>query len=768
MKFTHSNKKKYSSSFLLMMMLVGSALTIFTLTLTNNVKVVHALDPFGFDQTGNCNVSTGAGRDITCIVSLTTTHTGEAIMVFEYSPDSFTGNRCDTNAPTDNKGNTYTERNSIILINAFKPACEYKSFWSSSGAINITCRMTNPNPTGGEFGCEVGTISGVNGIVSDTHSGLPCHTTVTTTTSISCNVSTSFANDLILGFTAVDNNAATISAGTGYTIPSGGCSRLTSSSNDQICIEYKNVTSTQTNLAVSSTFSASSDAGLFGDAVIALFQPGDIEEKVTITPHPHGYNLTATITGCSISPTTILMDGTQYFFIATQSCSLTFTVPSTGLPGSNDRMQFAGQSNTWVYTTGSTTAETKSNNVYFESTNNYYWTPYSPITWDTTYSVSVVGELAGTPGVTICSATLTVATVGCLGYADSSVPVVMTSQFGTWSNMSTTTFIPPVASTQKFNDVLFKSPNNPVTSTILLKSFSKSASISGTVSITKSVNAGDLLVVGAIEDCPTLPNVVDSITDTQANRWFFRAEVVTSGIGCSNSVSGIMGYAVASTTGSVTISSGAGATCGPIGSSCPASIYLWVLTNVFELPTDCPFIGNTTCNPISISDVTTSGGFTGTTRLIPVGLDFNPQNAFVAATGWSVTGAAETGYKYVTGNDGAVMFNSTSKVSAPTHFTFKSTNTNSFELALGVDISALPAVCSSSTSTPQQQTLSTILNFWPIWLFPLVLGGLFGMIGVFIGFIIGITMGFVIGVIPIWVNVLLLLGLTFITVRREV
>jgi hypothetical protein len=72
-----------------------------------------------------------------------------------------------------------------------------------------------------------------------------------------------------------------------------------------------------------------------------------------------------------------------------------------------------------------------------------------------------------------------------------------------------------------------------------------------------------------------------------------------------------------------------------------------------------------------------------------------------------------------------------------------------------------------TTLTNQSGTIYTLVNYWPLILFPLFLGGLFGLIGVFIGFIIGVTLGVVIGVIPLWVNIALILVLTFTIIRRE-
>lgn len=65
-------------------------------------------------------------------------------------------------------------------------------------------------------------------------------------------------------------------------------------------------------------------------------------------------------------------------------------------------------------------------------------------------------------------------------------------------------------------------------------------------------------------------------------------------------------------------------------------------------------------------------------------------------------------------------------------------------------------------------SLLSLLNTWPLWLLPLLMGGLFGMIGLFIGLVMAMVFGTLTGLVQIWSDIMVLLGIVLIMVRREI
>ena len=94
--------------------------------------------------------------------------------------------------------------------------------------------------------------------------------------------------------------------------------------------------------------------------------------------------------------------------------------------------------------------------------------------------------------------------------------------------------------------------------------------------------------------------------------------------------------------------------------------------------------------------------------------------------------------------------------------------------------------CTFTTATVTQQVTQTLTSFMyslvgtngavaniqdltafiPVWVLPLVMGGLFGVIGLLFGAILGLGMGSVLGIIPLWMSFLLGLGIVFILFKR--
>jgi hypothetical protein len=168
-------------------------------------------------------------------------------------------------------------------------------------------------------------------------------------------LSTSNSNDLIIGLIG-QASAPTNSAGSGFTL-------VSCPSRDGVraqCAEYQTVSSTQTNLNVQLTWSGSTDPwGVIGDAIKqAVIQP------ITCTTANSAPQATLTVSGASVSPTTLTCDGASHNFNANPSQVITLTVPTDG---STSRYRFStGATSATVTSCSSGTCTGASFTVYYQ------------------------------------------------------------------------------------------------------------------------------------------------------------------------------------------------------------------------------------------------------------------------------------------------------------------------------------------------------------------------------------------------------------------
>ena len=64
--------------------------------------------------------------------------------------------------------------------------------------------------------------------------------------------------------------------------------------------------------------------------------------------------------------------------------------------------------------------------------------------------------------------------------------------------------------------------------------------------------------------------------------------------------------------------------------------------------------------------------------------------------------------------------------------------------------------------------IQDIIAFLPVWVLPLIMGVLFGVIGLLFGGVVGLGMGIMLGIIPLWFAFLLGLGIVFILFKRVI
>lgn len=155
-----------------------------------------------------------------------------------------------------------------------------------------------------------------------------------------------------------------------------------------------------------------------------------VTQPITITVDNSGTQSTFTLSGCSVSPTTIATDGVAHNFTADPSCTITITVSSDQ---ANTRYRFSGGSTTTtVNTCASGTCSGSSKTVYFELQNTYQASTngQGPPTWDSGLSAAVTGTVAGAGSTTICTinpSSGTTTTASCSGWTDNNTQASLPS-----------------------------------------------------------------------------------------------------------------------------------------------------------------------------------------------------------------------------------------------------------------------------------------------------------------------------------------------------
>jgi hypothetical protein len=341
-------------------------------------------DPLAIDGSAAC---TGAP----CSATLTTSLSPDVIIVIEHTDNS--GDLCMT--PTAS-GLTFTQR-------AYEQGgdgdcvAEYYAIASSTISEAVTCEFTG----GFSEECQMWGIGGANTASPfDPNVSLPCeNSNGASATAPSCVVSTSDANTFIFG-AATDGANEVWTAGGSFTLLSGaagGCNHWAASgTQSRGCAEYQVVSSTQSSLSVGFTLgSPNSFWDAIADAVVAA-SGATVTQPIQITVAEAGApSGTFTVSGCSVSPTTLTSDGTVYDFTASATCSLTVTAPST----TYTRYQFSDRglpTGTWTISTCSTgTCSTASNTTYYQLENYYEATPQSPSIWDGNYYAGLTCTVVG-------------------------------------------------------------------------------------------------------------------------------------------------------------------------------------------------------------------------------------------------------------------------------------------------------------------------------------------------------------------------------------
>ena len=230
------------------------------------------------DGTAACD----SGSSNTCTMSLTTSHSNDVIIVISAAESS--GGVGPFALTSDTAGLTYHNRAQICNYGTCSGASgsgapvvlreDYAIATSPLSSDTITCKQTGN--TNSKISCVAYAISGANTASPfDSNVAAPCtgySGNGVSSSTFSCTLSTSDADDMIIGDAAF--GSVTASVGSGFTFAK--CNN--GDGEGSACSEYKVVSSTQSGLSVSMSGSSSTLWAFIGDAVQAASGTGVPQE----------------------------------------------------------------------------------------------------------------------------------------------------------------------------------------------------------------------------------------------------------------------------------------------------------------------------------------------------------------------------------------------------------------------------------------------------------------------------------------------------------
>ena len=152
----------------------------------------------------------------------------------------------------------------------------------------------------------------------------------------------------------------------------------------------------------------------------------NVNEMIQITVANNGPPTSVTLSGCSVSPTTVPANGTPQPFQASSGCTgIVVTLPS---PGTNFQyLTAAGLSSLPIGSCAASSCAVFSATIFAQIQNVYQATPKSPASWSTPGSIVVNGTLLGLPAQNICTIKVTTGSgqFSCQGWTDYNTPAVM-------------------------------------------------------------------------------------------------------------------------------------------------------------------------------------------------------------------------------------------------------------------------------------------------------------------------------------------------------
>lgn len=152
----------------------------------------------------------------------------------------------------------------------------------------------------------------------------------------------------------------------------------------------------------------------------------NVNEEIQVVVADSAPSATLTLSGCSVSPTSVVANGTAQTFQAASGCSpITVDLPP---PGANARyVTSSGTSSLSIGACAASSCETYSATIYYQVQNTFAATPESPAAWSIAGSVQVNGTALGASGQNICTIAISTGAskFSCQGWSDYGTQVVM-------------------------------------------------------------------------------------------------------------------------------------------------------------------------------------------------------------------------------------------------------------------------------------------------------------------------------------------------------
>lgn len=115
-----------------------------------------------------------------------------------------------------------------------------------------------------------------------------------------------------------------------------------------------------------------------------------------------GPSVSIALSGCSVSPTSVIANGTAQIVHADPGCGpITAALPVS--MGSTRYVGPSGVNSFAISSCSSSSCQVFTATIYYQLLNIYQATPYYPSAWTTTGSVTVTGTFAGAVGATVCT-----------------------------------------------------------------------------------------------------------------------------------------------------------------------------------------------------------------------------------------------------------------------------------------------------------------------------------------------------------------------------
>jgi hypothetical protein len=306
-----------------------------------------ALDGSAGDFDGSCDGTSA------CSVTVTTSNSND-VLIF-YTNYIYDNGCTTTTAPTitSSPSLSWTQRSSTYSAHCgvFDNLAWFYATWSSSGSITITATA----PSGRTFGHDGLIAFGISGA----NTGSPFDSNspwVGTYGDSNCPVSggnnqpcvrgvtTANANDFVFNIEAdgAGSMAAGTIAGSAATMIRTG----TSWGND-VSAQYRVLSATTSSDTESFGTYIPNGFVAMGDAIVQA-SSSSVTQPITCTTANSASSATMTLSGASVSPTTLSCDGSAHNFTANPSSTITITVPTDG---STSRYRLSGGATSTTVTT---------------------------------------------------------------------------------------------------------------------------------------------------------------------------------------------------------------------------------------------------------------------------------------------------------------------------------------------------------------------------------------------------------------------------------